>query len=619
MRDRISSRKLVIGVVILITIGLALVLPALLRNYFGLGAVNVDNERIILNENTVIKDVFTDKAKYLPGSSPQVAISLENAANMELKGTLFLVLKHLDRAVVKQKAGNVILKPGEKKEQVVQLKLPLKDYQGYLLEVWLRDGNNFLDVNITAIDVSSEWTKFPRYGYIAGYSRQDAVKTAETISDLNKYHINGLQFYDWQYKHHNPVAGTADLVSESWNEISNRKVYAKTVRDFIDAAHNRSIAAMNYNLLFGAWKDYEYEGVNREWGLFKDVKHEQQDFHPLPSGWASDRIFLFNPQNPDWQKYIINREKEVFQAFAFDGWHIDQLGSRDPLYDYDGTPVELTAGYSSLIKRAGKELPGKTLVFNAVNQYGQLPVAKDGVVSFLYAEIWNTSTYSNLKLAIDEGYRYTNGKMNTVLAAYMNYRKNSGEFNEHSVRLADAVIFASGGSHLELGDKGMLSSEYFPSAKLVMSDSLKQAMRKYYDFLVAYENFLRDEVTDIKRDVEIKDFQAGNSILPGTAWYMSKAKDNYEILHLINFLGNTTNRWRDDSGTMEKPPVKTDFTLKYYSEADFKKILLLSPDFNMLMPKALEFKKGSDSRGSFVEMTVPKLEYWDMIVFEKDQ
>lgn len=618
MRSKSGKKILAAGAILFIAAGLSLFLLALHFDIFNPDTVNVGSEQILYKDR-LIKDVFTDKARYLPGSSSEVTINLENTANLELKGVLYLILKHLDQTVAKQKTENVILKPGEKREQVIRLKLPDRDFQGYMLEVWLKEGENYLDAGFTAIDVSSRWTKFPRYGYIAGYSRQDGDKAEEIIKELNKYHINGLQFYDWQYKHHDPVAGTVDSIDESWNEIANRKVYAKTVTAYIDAAHSRSMAAMNYNLLFGAWKGYENDGVKREWGLFKDVKHEQQDFHPLPSGWASDRIYLFNPQNAGWQQYIMNREKEVFRAFEFDGWHIDQLGSRDQLYDYSGTPVELTAGYSSLIQRAGKELPGKTLVFNAVNQYGQLPVASDGVVSFLYAEIWNTSTYSNLKMAIDEGYRYTDGKMNTVLAAYMNYRKKSGEFNEHSVRLADAVIFACGGSHMELGDKGMLSSEYFPSAKLVMSDSLKESMRRYYDFLSAYENFLRDGVSDIKRNVEIREFQAGSGILPGTVWHMSKAKDNYEILHLINFLVNNTNQWRDDLGTMEKPSVKTDFTLKYYSEDDFKKILLLSPDSDMLMPKALEFRKGSDRQGSFVELTVPKLEYWDMIVFEKEE
>ena len=77
--------------------------------------------------------------------------------------------------------------------------------------------------------------------------------------------------------------------------------------------------------------------------------------------------------------------------------------------------------------------------------------------------------------------------MKTVFAAYMNYDKagsSTGEFNTPGVLLTDAVIFALGGSHLELGDH-MLCREYFPSTALQMNDVLKTAMIRYYDFMPA--------------------------------------------------------------------------------------------------------------------------------------
>lgn len=45
--------------------------------------------------------------------------------------------------------------------------------------------------------------------------------------------------------------------------------------------------------------------------------------------------------------------------------------------------------------------------------------------------------------------------------------------------------------------------------------------------------------------------------------------------------------------------------------------MLTSPDFNNSVMSSLEFKKGSDKMGSFVEVKVPALKYWDMLVFEK--
>lgn len=55
--------------------------------------------------------------------------------------------------------------------------------------------------------------------------------------------------------------------------------------------------------------------------------------------------------------------------------------------------------------------------------------------------------------------------------------------------LTDAVIFALGGAHLELGEH-MLCSEYFPNTDIVMSSTLKDDLVWYYDFLVGYENLV---------------------------------------------------------------------------------------------------------------------------------
>ena len=90
-----------------------------------------------------------------------------------------------------------------------------------------------------------------------------------------------------------------------------------------------------------------------------------------------------------------------------------------------------------------------------------------------------------------ENYEYSNYELNTVLAAYLNYEAQEGEFNTPSVLMADAVIFAFGGAHLELGEH-MLSSEYFPSTKLSVSSELESKLLEYYDFLTAYQNVLRD-------------------------------------------------------------------------------------------------------------------------------
>src|SRR5690606_36450192 len=127
---------------------------------------------------------------------------------------------------------------------------------------------------------------------------------------------------------------------------------------------------------------------------------------------------------------------------------------------------------------------------NAVDQYAQEKILETPV-DFAYTEVWSREQYQDLVQAILENYEASEGELNAVLAAYMNYEAQSGTFNTPAVLLADAVIFAFGGSHLELGEH-MLSSEYFPNTKLSMEPGLKASVKEYYDFLTAYQNLLRD-------------------------------------------------------------------------------------------------------------------------------
>ncbi|WP_348226195.1 glycoside hydrolase family 66 protein, partial [Salmonella enterica] len=77
----------------------------------------------------------------------------------------------------------------------------------------------------------------------------------------NRLHINGLQYYDWQYKHHRPLAGTEDHPLQSWKEISNKDVYLKTLKYYITEAGKRNMKSMFYNLAFGVLEDGFSDGV----------------------------------------------------------------------------------------------------------------------------------------------------------------------------------------------------------------------------------------------------------------------------------------------------------------------------------------------------------------------
>ena len=271
----------------------------------------------------------TDKCLYAPGE--QVAFNYD--------GTL------PSGARVRYYRGSEVI--GEESLSGTQWRwtAPQRNFTGYLAVVYVPGSNNKETIYSTiAVDVSSSWGKFPRYGFVATY---DDSKTKSTIqaetSWLNRCHINGIQYYDWQYLHEIPYDKHGHR--DEWTDLANRKIRADVVRNYISEHHRYGMKAMFYNLLFGADPGYGDRGVSWDWGMFKDG---EQDYHPLPDGWRGP-IYLCDPSNKSWQNYLIEKNNDVYEAFDFDGYHIDQLGYRGTVTNRAGGEIPLTWAYSDFI------------------------------------------------------------------------------------------------------------------------------------------------------------------------------------------------------------------------------------------------------------------------------
>lgn len=590
----------------IITLSIIMVLIILLTGCIKEKPVKPDNI-------SIFTDVYTDKSRYAPGETVSVYVDLYNNTDQIQTGNVNIRLKYLGYTIYLSDNQEVSLDGKKKTQMTFTFVAPNPDFTGYVLEASFLKGETIVDKHTSAVDVSSDWSKFPRYGYLVSYGLKPLTMIESTLDDLNKYHINGLQFYDWQWKHHMPLPIQDGKPLEKWQELSNRDVYLSTIQGYIDEAHKRNMMAMNYNLLFGTYDHPEADGVSLEWGLFVDAEGRNIDYHGLPTNWQTSRLLIMNPANKDWQNYIFTQEAQAINTLNFDGWHVDQLGYRGPRYDKYGNIVDMEAGYVDLLINA-KDTINTRLVFNAVDGFGQSRLAKEVPVDFLYQEVWTPKRYYELKQIIDKGFMDTNYQKSTVLAAYMNYGKRDkpGLFNKHAVLLTNATIFASGGAHLELGDTGMLSSEYFPSNNLKMSLELKTSLRSYYDFLVAYQNFLRDNVRPSNTRLEINGVKTSVLGLKDTVWYFAKTKDNYQIIHLINILDNEDD-WRDDEADKKAPPILEHVEVKLYLQDEVKKLYLASPDNDTITPIELTFTRKAD----YISFTLPRLEYWSMLVVEK--
>ena len=560
-----------------------------------------------VNDVTAVKsnltvDVSTNKACYKPGEK-----------------VLFTANNIPSGAKVRYRHLATVVEENSQSSATWTWIAPLNDFTGYMVDLYQTesDGTEVI-LGSVAVDVSSDWTRFPRYGFVAAFGQDKTEEiTREEMAYLNRHHINGVQFQDWHNKHHWPLGGTREKLDDTYTDIANRTIYTSAVKNYIKAQHEFGMKSMFYNLCFGALSDAAADGVKDEWYLFKDASHTSKDSHDLPSSWKSD-IYLVNPANAEWQKYMAQRNDDVYTNLDFDGYQIDQLGQRGTLYDYSGATVNLPKGYASFIEAMKTAHPDKRLVMNAVSSYGAKQIAETGKVDFLYNEVWNDEAdFDHLRTIIKANNVYGSDKLKTVFAAYMNYNiaDSKGIFNTPGILLTDAVMFALGGSHLELGGDHMLCKEYFPNSNLSMNIALKTAMTHYYDFMTAYENLLRDGGSENVVNLSTINAKVKLSAWPPKVGYvtaLSKVVDNRQVIHLINFSQANNVSWRDLNGDMPEPNLLSALPLQLTSNGKVNKIWVASPDVHGGVPQELAFVQ-KDGTISFV---LPSLKYWSMVVLE---
>lgn len=500
-------------------------------------------------------------------------------------------------------------------------KTPSEDFKGYLVQIYQTNAGKETIRATIAVDVSSDWKKFPRYGFVADFGRnKTASVTAKEMDWLNRCHINGVQFQDWHYKHHWPWGGTKDGVTlETYTDIANRTIYTSSVENYIKAQHDRGMKSIFYNLCYGALDDALEDGVSSTCFLYTDAAHKNRDCHKLPSSWKSD-IYVVNPGLTSWTYYMNKRIAEVYDHLDFDGFQIDQLGYRGTLYNISGEVVDIPSGFAKFIRAVKAKFPDKRLIMNAVGSYGTKEIAGTKKMDFLYNEVWDgEKNYADLYNILENNRKLGGDTLQTVFAAYMNYQLDNTQFNLPGVIMADAVMFALGGSHLELGGDHMLCREYFPYASVSMSDALKARIISYYDFLTAYENLLRDggtlntSTSLVPQDTSGKISINGWAPQLGGVTTIARQKEDCTVLHFLNFISANSLSWRDMNGTMPAAITKTNIPLKMTYAKPVKHVYVATPDKLGGAMNELDFTQ----TGSTLTFTLPYLNYWSMVVIQE--
>ncbi len=556
-------------------------------------------------------DLWTDRACYRPGETVWIQASKFN----QYKG-----------ATIRYRRGAEVLKEEPLRQEWWPWNPPSGDFCGYLVDVYRLDDEGREEIlGSIGVDVSSDWKRFPRYGYAAWYEPGKEQWVGGDVAFLNRRHINAVQFQDWHWKHHWPYCG-----DDTYTDIAMRDISLNVVKEFINAQHGYNMKSIFYNLGYGALPSAGAadDGVREDWYYYLDSGRRTKDSHDLPSSWKSSIEFV-DPGNIGWQNYICDRNDEVYSNLNFDGFQVDQVGRRGweggYVYDYWGNRFDLADHFQPLLKACKQRHPDKSLIMNSVSKYGARQIASSGVVDVCYNEMWaSEADMMDLYWAIFDNKQAGGDDMKTVFAAYMNYDfadKNSGKnFNNPGVLLTDACIFALGASHLELGTGGnMLCREYFPATNLKMSDELVESITRYYDFITAYENYLYDTERELSpritslsdHQISIWNYQMGPQprriVVHG-----KEAETGALVYHMLNFSSVNNLGWRDINADMSAPEHLSDIKLDIDCDRMVSKAWVATPDSHACVPVELDFTQ----QGRSVTVTVPSLDYWTMLVLE---
>ena len=544
-----------------------------------------------------IDQINLDKAFYHPGETVHVQLVLKSSVEKPSQVSIRMVVTHLAQNIHQEDQTQTL--DGHDLSVHFSYQPPETSPAGYGIDFQVSTPQGTpLATASTAFDVLNRWTQNPRYGFMVDFT-PNRSGLADTMQILARYHINGLQFYDWMYRHEQLLTD-AEPYTDLWSNIQHS---IKTIDAEIQAAHSFNIAAMPYTAVYGASMAFYQQ--HPDWVLY--------DLAGKPVFFGGDMMAIMDPRpGSPWTIHLLDQFRQVMQKTAFDGIHLDQYGDPKVGYDAKGASFDLAPVMADMINQTKavvqKYRPGGAVVFNAVTNWPIETVAPSDE-DFVYIEVWSPYNWlSDLHFLITNAQTLSHGKP-VVLAAYID------PAFENNARLMDAAIFASGGSRIELGENaGMLSDPYFPRYR-PMSASLSAAMQRYYDFMVRYENVIgpttQDGTKDLQDQIQIDHVDTSPALVKDKVWPIVRQSEGKTAISLINLLGIPAPDWAKE--IPEAPRALDQFKLTINAAGKHAGHLwLASPDKPDLSLQPLAFTQNGDT----ITVLVPGLQYWDMILIE---
>lgn len=463
-----------------------------------------------------IIDFYPSHGSYTPGETVIWHIELETSSSVDVM--LQISIHHFtSQLAVLQKT--FYLEPGL---QTVQMQwTPLERPAGYSARLEIVRENMRAT---TAFDILWNWTDFPRYGFLTDFSASRPDPEA-ALARLARFHINGLQFYDWQYRHDQLLSPT-----ETYIDPLGREMSLASVRALVQAAHQHGMAALPYLAIYAA--SAEFWRAHPDWALYDQAEY--------PIAFGDNFLGLMDPsRESQWSRHLLNEGSRALETIPFDGLHIDQYGNPKHAWDSKGNPVNLPQAFVDFIQAASDRHPKQTILFNAVGNW-PIEALAESAVDFLYIEVWPPDVeYRRLAEIVINAGRLSNGRA-VVIALYLPADRLANNL------LADAVILACGGTRIELGeDARLLSDPYFPKHEEI-SPALLSDLRKLSDYMVRNGEWLRPYTLSIAEREKWSRTELNPAFISthDLLWTVARSYPKTLVIQFVNLAGlDVHQRW----------------------------------------------------------------------------
>jgi dextranase len=543
-----------------------------------------------------VKEIRYDRSFYHPGEAVSVTVDLESGVEQPVSAHLSITVSHATKHVLSLEEPFELI--GETQSLNLEFQPPPEAPRGYGLDVCVDVGDKYGQACLTsAFDVLDNWTDTPRYGFLTDFEpgRLDFKKLMDS---LLRYHLNGLQFYDWMYRHEQFLTD-----QEPYRDPLGRQLSRATVEALIEAVHTAGIAAMPYTAIYAASVPFYHK--HPDWALFK------ANGEPYLLG-ENFLVYMDPRPGSQWSQHLLDQFTQILTQTAFDGIHLDQYGDPKEGYDAQGMRFELAEPLAGMINATKEVVQAHRLqgsvVFNAVTNWPVETVAP-AEQDLVYIEVWPPYIwFEDLHALIVNAQQLGDGKP-VVLAAYISPK------HEVNVRLADAVIFASGGGHIELGEEdGMLADPYFPRYEPV-SPALTDILRRYYEFTIRYQDLIgprcRDATVAYRGRIEVNGFSTSASQMTDKVWPIVRESPGFTAISLINLVGLDSPEWNKPLEAAPRPLGTTQVWIEEVPKSPAA-VWIASPDWEDISLRKIPFSFGDGG----LTLEIPSLQYWDLILLD---